>query len=973
MDFSIKLQLLRKKAGLTQDELALKLGVSRQAISKWEIGDAFPDLCKLADLCELFSLSIDALFNPKNENLEPVEGDLRFDLKNVGTNIKNLRIAKGISQEAFAEALNVSRQSVSKWENGSVLPKTDVLIVVLEILDVDLKDVLQPISPAEEVAEEPTGELEALFQQSCEEEPEKEASEEQAVSPPPPKKKKRLMWLFWAIPVATVLLAMLVVAGILLYPLLFQDPLINTVQAMLPDTSSAEALEEKWGQEGAEITVGRADAKISVTLVPRYDRIAVGGLTQDGSFVILPRQNVEEALEDSPLHPTSAVTQHSPAALSYDHYRMLESILTPLESNYETEEEGDEAFANTLKAIREDLYEHADSTVRYAFVPEQFAIRKTETITLDKDSLCALLDAVAKEIEQNKQMDSLLEATADGEETVTLSEGLRTFRNTLATQCRSLWIRFTCSTVGGRIESVKLTYDARGLEDEPASLSFDINFSYEKDAPSFEAKVKTSEQKGSYKTVENVITVTYRNTTTEKGFQISCNADIQLWEKHSGVSKAESVSGSFRLEHNRETNRYTASYSVPSASLSLCAEGVWDLDAEDGYLQFSLDSLKSNGQVMLETDALCVTVLTRGTTEFPEGKNLFEMTATELRDLQIHFPLQRLEALKEEITGEKSDTVYSLEGLVVTDAAQMAAERYETLLLSYVQSSQSNAIWSLYVYDEAHNVYFLLRYHGAKVTSCEYAYAITESVRLEYSHQAFVENNVIVVHKGGKIIEEKPATCCADGSRIVQCDGCIALYKETLPKLPHSLKNTEHTVVTDDGEVRRAVVSECTVCEQLVSFDIEGFATVTFQSRPTGGYEIIGYTAHSDAAEYFSIPDALCEKYSICWMSKPYEQKASVIRLPKGFSIMPGFGFSEIGILEILIVPSTATSFGSYVFGGHETAPQVIYYCGTEEQWQNVDLGQYEKPWAHVEVIFVPNGVSGEEIAAKLAELEASE
>ena len=94
------------------------------------------------------------------------------------------------------------------------------------------------------------------------------------------------------------------------------------------------------------------------------------------------------------------------------------------------------------------------------------------------------------------------------------------------------------ATVGGKIESVKLTYDARGLEDEPASLSFDIHFSYEKDAPSFEASVKTSEQKGAYKTVENVIAVTYRNTKTEKGFQISCNADIQLWEKHSGVSKA---------------------------------------------------------------------------------------------------------------------------------------------------------------------------------------------------------------------------------------------------------------------------------------------------------------------------------------------------------------------------------------------------------------------------------------------------
>ncbi len=970
MDFSIKLQLLRKKAGLTQDELAVKLGVSRQAISKWEIGDAFPDLCKLADLCEMFSLSADALFNPKNENLEPVEGEIRFDLNTVGINIKNLRIAKGISQEAFAEALNVSRQSVSKWENGGVLPKTEVLIVILELLNVDLKDVLQPISPAEEVAEEPTGELAALFQKSCEEEI-GAASEESLASPPAPKRKKRLTWLLWAIPTATVLLAFLVVAGILLYPLLFQDPLINTVQAMLPDTASAEALAEKWEQEGAKITVGKEETEFSVTLVPRGDRIAVGGLTQDGSFVVLPRQNVVEALEDSPLHPTSAIKQKSPAALSYDHYHTLEAILKSLESDYATEEEN-EAFANTLKAIREDLYEHADSTVRYAFAPEQFAIRKTETLALDKDSLCALLEAVATEIEQNKEMDSLLDATAEGEESVSLSEGLRTFRSTLASQCRSAWVRFTYSTVGGKIESVKLIYDARGLEDEPASLSFDIHFSYEKDAPSFEASVKTSEQKGAYKTVENVIAVTYRNTKTEKGFQISCNADIQLWEKHSGVSKAESTSGSFLLEHDRETNRYTASYSVPSAGLSLRAEGDWAPNTEEGSLRFSLDSLENNGKKVMDTDAFCATVLARGTTEFPEGKNLFEMTAAELRDLQIHFPHQRLDALKAALTGEKSDTVYSWDGLAVTDAAQMAAERYETLLLSYVQS-QSNAIWSLYVYDEAHNVYFLLRYHGAKVTSCEYAYAITESVRLEYSHRAYVENNALVVHKGEKVVAEQPATCLADGYRSYRCDGCGIYYRETLPRLPHTLEKTEYTVVTDDGEERQAVVSECTACERLISFCIEDFATVTFQARLTGGYEITGYTPHSSAAEYFSIPDALCEKYSIRWMSNSYEQKASVIRLPKGFSMMPGFGFSEIGILKILIVPSTATSFGSYVFGGSATAPEVIYYCGTEEQWQAVDLGQYQRQWEHVEVIFMPNGVPGEVVAAKLAELNAAQ
>ena len=52
---------LRKQAGWSQEELADKLGVSRQAISKWESAQSVPDLNRILDMSRLFGVSTDIL------------------------------------------------------------------------------------------------------------------------------------------------------------------------------------------------------------------------------------------------------------------------------------------------------------------------------------------------------------------------------------------------------------------------------------------------------------------------------------------------------------------------------------------------------------------------------------------------------------------------------------------------------------------------------------------------------------------------------------------------------------------------------------------------------------------------------------------------------------------------------------------------------------------------------------------------
>lgn len=61
MTLGEKIQQLRKASGISQEQLAEQLDVSRQSISKWELNDAIPDIRKIVMISELFSVSTDEL------------------------------------------------------------------------------------------------------------------------------------------------------------------------------------------------------------------------------------------------------------------------------------------------------------------------------------------------------------------------------------------------------------------------------------------------------------------------------------------------------------------------------------------------------------------------------------------------------------------------------------------------------------------------------------------------------------------------------------------------------------------------------------------------------------------------------------------------------------------------------------------------------------------------------------------------
>ena len=84
MDFGDKLKQYRLKEGLSQEQLAEKIGVSRQAITKWETKRGLPDVENMIILAELFNLTLDELVleEVKKQEEKPVvfESETVYDI-----------------------------------------------------------------------------------------------------------------------------------------------------------------------------------------------------------------------------------------------------------------------------------------------------------------------------------------------------------------------------------------------------------------------------------------------------------------------------------------------------------------------------------------------------------------------------------------------------------------------------------------------------------------------------------------------------------------------------------------------------------------------------------------------------------------------------------------------------------------------------------------------------------------------------
>ena len=138
MEFNQKLQELRKQKGLTQEELAEKLYVSRTAISKWESGRGYPNIESLRAIAKFFSVTLDDLLS-SDEVLTIAEEDNRQKEKlfrDLMFGLLDLCVALLLFLPFFANKTEEAVQSVSLIALDGVQPylKIAYLAVVISMI-----------------------------------------------------------------------------------------------------------------------------------------------------------------------------------------------------------------------------------------------------------------------------------------------------------------------------------------------------------------------------------------------------------------------------------------------------------------------------------------------------------------------------------------------------------------------------------------------------------------------------------------------------------------------------------------------------------------------------------------------------------------------------------------------------------------------------------------------------------------------
>lgn len=157
MKFSSKLENLRKSKNMSQEELAQKLNVTRQTISKWELDQTVPDMNKLIEISKIFEVSLDELVNDidkkddskKTYKETPVEKrNKKISLKIliVGTIISLIICGIGFFKQKESVKLNEQAYNNAYAESQA---KVDVANDRLREIDIEMKNLKEKINSME--------------------------------------------------------------------------------------------------------------------------------------------------------------------------------------------------------------------------------------------------------------------------------------------------------------------------------------------------------------------------------------------------------------------------------------------------------------------------------------------------------------------------------------------------------------------------------------------------------------------------------------------------------------------------------------------------------------------------------------------------------------------------------------------------------------------------------------------------------
>ena len=162
MTFKEKLVVLRKIKNLTQDEFASAVGVSRQAVYKWESGQSYPEAMKLWEIKLLFGISIDDLLDdtfevelPKKKRRRRAKADA--DTNAVANEVAEAPVAAEVVAEAPA-AEEAKEEAPAAAIEEVETAASEMVAAAVEAIDTAIAENEAEEEVEEEVAEEPEAE-----------------------------------------------------------------------------------------------------------------------------------------------------------------------------------------------------------------------------------------------------------------------------------------------------------------------------------------------------------------------------------------------------------------------------------------------------------------------------------------------------------------------------------------------------------------------------------------------------------------------------------------------------------------------------------------------------------------------------------------------------------------------------------------------------------------------------------------------
>jgi transcriptional regulator with XRE-family HTH domain len=157
MKFGENLKNLRKNQKMTQEELAEKIGVSRQSVSKWENGESYPEMNNIMILCDIFHCKINSLVNDSLIDVDSLDEEIKMSV--VKFKKEKQKKMKGLSKAVYIIArickiamiigigvillIMIALPFVSKnlnLEDGKILINETIVGTVNDVKAVEVKD-----------------------------------------------------------------------------------------------------------------------------------------------------------------------------------------------------------------------------------------------------------------------------------------------------------------------------------------------------------------------------------------------------------------------------------------------------------------------------------------------------------------------------------------------------------------------------------------------------------------------------------------------------------------------------------------------------------------------------------------------------------------------------------------------------------------------------------------------------------------